>query len=71
LGKKTKKLFHGVIRSQNEEELCCYTVKFAREKESSFLIFPEKDYISEVDASQIVKVLPHPEINPKGLYYFL
>lgn len=67
-GKKSRKTFHGIILTKNEDSL---TVKFAKKTENSYFVFPEKDDISEVDESQIIEVLPDPEMNHRGQYFFL
>ena len=69
LGKRSKKIFHGIIISHTDD---AYSVKFAKKPEngSSYFVFPEKDDISDVDASQILNVLPEPMMDHRGHYFF-
>ena len=71
LGKRSKKIFHGIIISHTDD---AYSVKFAKKKKpengSSYFVFPEKDDISDVDASQILNVLPEPMMDHRGHYFF-
>lgn len=62
-GKKTKVMFVGQIEAVEEEGMT-YRVKFMHKKDDSWkLYFPEKDYISCVERSDIKLKLPQPCIS--------